>query len=205
MRPRDTEKLYKQYSRLRYKLLRQERIRFAYKDPITGKMVYDKAKVDDLKSYIDYQFVKLVKEYDPNSAVDFPAYIKSKLTLRTRHSYIKRYFSHYYRTHAMQQDNDKLIEDTLHQQSIDNWLSNQDTELVHKINNMQLTNVEKDIVNAWLQPPVVRASSNNVPIYNSNRIVYQLLKKKYPEYTQKEFFEIIAKLRKKLQKRLKED
>lgn len=196
------EALYKQYSKLRHKLLRQEMYRFAYKDNVTGKVVYDKAKVDDLKSYIDYQFVKLVKEYDPNSAVDFPAYIKKKLTLRTKHSYIKRYFSHYYRTHELQKDNNKIVENTLHQQSIDNWIDEQDSAIVNKIAHMNLEPVELDIVNAWLQAPVVRESSRSVPVYNSNRLVYQLLKKKYPDYTQSEFFKIIANLRKKLQKEL---
>lgn len=202
MRPRDLEALYDQYSKLRHKLLREEMSRFAYKDSVTGKIVYDKAEVDDLKSYIDYQFIKLVKEYDPNSAVDFPAYIKSKLTLRTRHSYIKRYYSHYYRTHDLQKDNNKLVEETLHDQSMDNWLDNQDSALVHKVLTMELMPVEKDIINTWLQPPVVRESSNKVPPYNPNNMVYQLLKRKYPEYSKSQFINLISKLRKKLQKEL---
>lgn len=98
MKPREVEQLYKQYSKLRHKIVRDEMSRFTYRDSETGRVVYDKAQVDDLKSYVDYQFVKLTKEYNPNSGVDFPGYIKSKLKLRTAHSYIKRKYDHYYRT-----------------------------------------------------------------------------------------------------------
>src|SRR5699024_11352639 len=40
--------------------------------------------------YIDEQFIKLVKEYNIRSKVDFPGYIKAKLTLRVQNSYVKK-------------------------------------------------------------------------------------------------------------------
>lgn len=205
MKPRDVEALYKQYSKLRHKLLRDEKSRFAYKDSLTGKVVYDKAKVDDLKSYIDYQFIKLVKEYDPNSPVDFPAYITTKLKLRTKHSYIKRYFSHYYKTHDMNKDNDKLVSETLHDESLLNWQSEQEDSIMTKISKLDLSDIEKDIIDVLAQAPEVNPNSVTVPIYNSNKVVYQLLKNKYPQYTKKEFMNILANLRTRLQQALKND
>ena len=93
--PRDVEKLLKQYSHLINSIYHQEASRFTYNTE--GGRVGDKIKQDDLKSYIVYQFITLVKEYDPHSGVDFPYYIKQKLTLRTRHSYIKKVFRDEYR------------------------------------------------------------------------------------------------------------
>lgn len=200
MRPRDLETLYKQYAKLRNKLLKEEMSRFAYRDEETGKIVYDKAQVDDLKSYINYQFVKLTKEYDPNSGVDFPGYIKQKLTLRTRHSYIKKKYKHYYRTHDLNKDNNKLVESTLYMQSLDDWNVNQEDGILAKIEKADLEPIEQDIVEAWLEPPLVRTT--NSPVYNSNRTVYQLLRDKYPEYTYPEFMAKIKEVRAKLKELL---
>lgn len=93
--PRDVEALLKQYSNLINSIYQQESSRFTYNTD-SGR-VGDKIKQDDLRSYIIYQFITLVKEYDPHSGVDFPYYIKEKLTLRTRHSYIKKVFRDEYR------------------------------------------------------------------------------------------------------------
>ena len=93
--PRDLSTMYKQYRHLREHIGKKEYERFIYH--YANHTVVDKAKIDDLDSYINYEFIKLVQEYDPTSPVDFPGYIKSKLTLRTKHSYLKSYFKHMYR------------------------------------------------------------------------------------------------------------
>lgn len=93
--PRDLSTMYKQYKNLREHIGKEEYERFTYH--YGNHTVVDKAKIDDLNSYINYEFIKLVQEYDPTSLVDFPGYIKSKLTLRTKHSYLKSYFKHMYR------------------------------------------------------------------------------------------------------------
>ena len=93
--PRDLSTMYKQYKHLREHIGEEEYERFIYH--YENHTVVDKAKIDDLDSYINYEFIKLVQEYDPTSPVDFPGYIKSKLTLRTKHSYLKSYFKHMYR------------------------------------------------------------------------------------------------------------
>lgn len=93
--PRDLSTMYQQYRNLREHIGKEEYERFIYR--YANHTVVDKAKIDDLDSYINYEFIKLVQEYDTTSPVDFPGYIKSKLTLRTKHSYLKSYFKHMYR------------------------------------------------------------------------------------------------------------
>lgn len=93
--PRDLSTMYRQYKHLREHIGKKEYERFIYH--YANHTVVDKAKIDDLDSYINYEFIKLVQEYDPTSPVDFPGYIKAKLTLRTKHSYLKSYFKHMYR------------------------------------------------------------------------------------------------------------
>jgi hypothetical protein len=75
---RDVDKLMHQYRNLRLSVYNQ------YKDYLP-----DSTSQDELRSYIDEQFVRLVKEYDINGPVDFPGYIKTKLNYRVKHSYIK--------------------------------------------------------------------------------------------------------------------
>lgn len=75
---RDVDKLFHQYKNLRLSIYNQ--FREYLPDPISQA---------ELKSYINEQFVRLVKEYDINGPVDFPGYIKTKLMYRVKHSYIK--------------------------------------------------------------------------------------------------------------------
>ncbi|UGO49221.1 sigma factor [Bacillus phage vB_BanH_Emiliahah] len=75
---RDVDKLLHQYANLRNSIYNQYKVYLA--DPISQ---------DELKSYIDEQFIRLVKEYDIGSDVDFPGYIKIKLHYRVKNSYIK--------------------------------------------------------------------------------------------------------------------
>lgn len=75
---RDVDKLMHQYRNLRMSIYNQ------FKDYMP-----DPVSQSELRSYIDEQFIRLVKEYDINGPVDFPGYIKTKLTYRVKHSYIK--------------------------------------------------------------------------------------------------------------------
>lgn len=81
MFPRDVDRLFHKYSNLRYKVYN------THKDSFNQESARQ-----DLKSYIDEQFIKLTKEYDVNGEVDFPGYIKKALNLRVRHSYVKGQF-----------------------------------------------------------------------------------------------------------------
>ncbi|QDP42910.1 RNA polymerase sigma factor [Bacillus phage vB_BmeM-Goe8] len=75
---RDVDKLMHQYRNLRLSVYNN--FKEYLPDPVSQA---------ELMSYIDEQFVRLVKEYDINGPVDFPGYIKTKLTYRVKHSYIK--------------------------------------------------------------------------------------------------------------------
>lgn len=76
---RDIDKLLEKYKNFRWSLYHK----------YAGILSND-AEREELREYIDEQFIKLVKEYDIHSKVDFPGYIKAKLTLRVRNSYIKK-------------------------------------------------------------------------------------------------------------------
>lgn len=91
---RDPERLLKDYTNLRKKIYN------TYAPAFT-----DVATKEELKSYIDEQFVKLVKEYDINSPVDFPGYISKKLKLRVKQSFVKNKFKDRGREQLMKKDN----------------------------------------------------------------------------------------------------
>lgn len=75
---RDVDKLFVQFANLRKSLYRR-----------LSKSVPSDADRDDLISYINETFVKLTKEYDPTSGVDFPGYIYKMLTMRTKALYVR--------------------------------------------------------------------------------------------------------------------
>lgn len=76
---RDIDKLMHNYKNLRYALY------YRYASQMDNYV-----KKEELLEYINEQFIKLVKEYNIQSEVDFPYYIKSKLTMRVRNSYVKK-------------------------------------------------------------------------------------------------------------------
>ncbi|BAO47178.1 RNA polymerase sigma factor [Staphylococcus phage phiSA12] len=76
---RDLDSLLNRYKNLRWSLYH----RYA------GILSNDFER-QELREYIDEQFIKLVKEYNIRSKVDFPGYIKAKLTLRVQNSYVKK-------------------------------------------------------------------------------------------------------------------
>ncbi|AAX92353.1 RNA polymerase sigma factor [Staphylococcus phage Twort] len=76
---RDVDTLLYKYKNLRWSLYH----RYA-------GVLSNESERQELQEYIDEQFIKLVKEYNIRSGVDFPGYIKSKLTLRVRNSYVKK-------------------------------------------------------------------------------------------------------------------
>lgn len=78
---RDVDRLFIEYTNLRKKLYN------SYKHYLE-----DETTRRELASYIDEQFIKLVKEYEINSPVDFPGYIKEKLTTRVFRIFIKNRF-----------------------------------------------------------------------------------------------------------------
>lgn len=71
--PRDVDTLFIRYENLRNKIYSQY-----------SSMYSDSVTKSELRSYIDEEFVKLCKEYEINGEVDFPYYIKTKLTARVK-------------------------------------------------------------------------------------------------------------------------
>lgn len=74
---RDVDILWKMYNPLRRSIYKR----------VASKLSNESDK-EDLISYINEHFVRLVKEYDVASEVDFPGYVKTLLTFRTTSSFI---------------------------------------------------------------------------------------------------------------------
>lgn len=81
--PRDIDALFVQYENLRNKVYSQYSISFN-----------NNATREELRSYIDEEFIKLCKEYEINGEVDFPYYIKTKLNARVDGTFRKRTLRH---------------------------------------------------------------------------------------------------------------
>lgn len=100
---RDIDRLYVMYKPLRLAV---------YKE-VSSWLTSEQDKAD-LTSFINEHFVRLVKEYDPTSNVDFPGYIKKMLTLRAKHS-----FTSNLRRYSTKEDTVGTQEDMLEYLSVD--------------------------------------------------------------------------------------
>jgi len=135
---RDVDKLMHQYRNLRLSIYNQ------YKDYLP-----DPVSQDELRSYIDEQFVRLVKEYDINGPVDFPGYIKTKLTYRVKHSYIKGEYRDRQRVFVTRNDFDisNLLEKSpMMDEELDYYEA-----LEYALQDVELTELEKEILFYILQ------------------------------------------------------
>jgi hypothetical protein len=135
---RDVDKLMFQYRNLRLSVYNQ------YKDYLP-----DPISQSELRSYIDEQFIRLVKEYDINGPVDFPGYIKTKLNYRTKHSFIKGAYRDRQRVFVPKNEFDvtNLIEQNPFR---DEELDYYET-LEYALNDMDFSTLEKEILFYILQ------------------------------------------------------
>lgn len=135
---RDVDKLMHQYRNLRMSIYNQ--FKEYMPDPVSQS---------ELRSYIDEQFIRLVKEYDINGPVDFPGYIKTKLTYRVKHSYIKGEYRDRQRVFVPKNDFDvsNLIEK---HPSNDAELDYYEV-LEFALSNVTLSDVEKEVLFYILQ------------------------------------------------------
>jgi len=135
---RDVDKLMHQYRNLRMSIYNQ--FKEYMPDPVSQS---------ELRSYIDEQFIRLVKEYDINGPVDFPGYIKTKLTYRVKHSYIKGEYRDRQRVFVPKNDFDvsNLIEK---HPSNDAELDYYEA-LEFALSNVKLSDVEKEVLFYILQ------------------------------------------------------
>ncbi|AMQ66647.1 RNA polymerase sigma factor [Bacillus phage Shbh1] len=135
---RDVDKLIHQYKNLRTSIFRD------YKDYLP-----DPISQEELKSYIDEQFVRLVKEYDINGPVDFPGYIKTKLTQRVKNSYIRGEHRDRKRVFVPRNDFDisNLIESSpSHDEELDYYEA-----LEYVLHDVELNEIEKETLFLILQ------------------------------------------------------
>ncbi|AMB18711.1 RNA polymerase sigma factor [Bacillus phage Eldridge] len=135
---RDVDKLFFQYKNLRVSLYNE------YRD-----YLQDHATQEELMSYIDEQFIRLVKEFSPNGAVDFPGYVKTKLHNRVKNSFVRSNYR-----------NRKRIFIPRHEFDVTNLLDNnpvQDEQLdfyetlEYVLQDVKLTELERDILFLMLQ------------------------------------------------------
>lgn len=135
---RDVDKLMHQYRNLRMSVYNQ------YKDYLP-----DPVSQRELKSYVDEQFIRLVKEYDINGPVDFPGYIKTKLNYRVKHSYIKGEYRDRQRVFVPKNEFDvsNLIErNPFKDEELDYYEA-----LEYALNGVELNDLEKEILFYILQ------------------------------------------------------
>jgi hypothetical protein len=135
---RDVDKLMHQYRNLRMSVYNQ------YKDYLP-----DPVSQAELKSYVDEQFIRLVKEYDINGPVDFPGYIKTKLNYRVKHSYIKGEYRDRQRVFVPRNDFDvsNLIEKSpFRDEELDYYEA-----LEYALHDVELNELEKEILFYILQ------------------------------------------------------
>jgi hypothetical protein len=130
---RDVDKLFYQYKNLRQSLFMQ------YKDYLN-----DPFTQSELMSYIDEQFVRLVKEYDINGPVDFPGYIKTKLNYRVKHSYLKGEYRDRQRIFVLKNDFD--VSNLIAQNPANDEELGYYEALEYSLHGISLTSLEKDIL-----------------------------------------------------------
>lgn len=139
---RDADRLFLEYTNLRKKIYNTQKYKFP-----------DEATRKELESYIDEQFVKLVKEYEINSPVDFPGYIKTKLNLRVSQVFIRGRYRDLEREPIMSNDWD--IENLLAYEEVDEYLKDKGNDVLgHLLVGLPLTDIQKVILETWLDHPM---------------------------------------------------
>jgi hypothetical protein len=135
---RDTDKLFHQYRNLRVSVFN------SYKGYLP-----DRASQEELMSYIDEQFVKLIKEYDLQSPVDFPGYVKNKLENRVKHSFVRAEYRNRQRIFIPRNDFDvtNLMErNPLADEQLDYYET-----LQYVLQDVKMTHMERDMLFFMLQ------------------------------------------------------
>lgn len=135
---RDVDKLFHQYRNLRVSVFN------SYKGYLP-----DRASQEELMSYIDEQFVKLIKEYSINSEVDLPGYLKIKLENRVKHSFVRSEYRNRQRIFLPRNDFDvtNLMErNPLADEQLDYYET-----LQYVLQDVKMTHMERDMLFFMLQ------------------------------------------------------
>lgn len=136
---RDADRLYEEYTNLRMSLYNKYQNNFRNQET-----------KNELMSYIDEQFVKLVKEYDINSPVDFPGYIKTKLTARVSYGFIRRKYRDKNREVIMREEGtlQQLME---HEEPETYSRLNMQDLLEHLFEEEEMYDMSWDILEGWME------------------------------------------------------
>ena len=147
---RDADRLYEEYTNLRMSLYNKYQNNFRNQET-----------KNELMSYIDEQFVKLVKEYDINSPVDFPGYIKTKLTARVAYSFVSR--KHRDNTREVVMREGGSLQQLMEQENPDTY-SNLDMQdlIEHLFGDEKMTNMSWDVLEGWMNYETERDITVNV-------------------------------------------
>lgn len=179
---RDIDRLFKKYTRLRYSLYGKYKNGFSFipsKGAINSYASKNHAEIEfpdiyrqqELKEYIDEQTIRLILEYDPNGAVDFPGYVYSKLSKRVKGSYMASYKRDIGREQVGYSDDEvtKKLED------VPNYDSERYKELVLEIMNKLDNEVDRDIFEQLV--------NDN----KTNYAIYRFIHKKHPKINKADF------------------
>lgn len=142
---RDVDRLLLQYRNLRNSMYLQ------YNRALTGE-----ASKKELESYIDEQFIRLVKEYDINGEVDFPMYVKTKLQGRVGRVFINR--KRRDKSREILPGIDDSVKYSLENRSYEDTTDVELYDLMQHTFPHELTEVEQVILDEWLN----RTANTNI-------------------------------------------
>lgn len=147
---RDADRLFEKYTNLRMSLYNKYQGNFRNQET-----------KNELMSYIDEQFVKLVKEYDINSPVDFPGYVKNKLTARVAYGFVRR--KHRDRNREVIMRKEGTIQEILEQEGSGSYQQLEMQDLMnHLFEEEGLTDMSWDILKGWIKYDTERAITEEV-------------------------------------------
>lgn len=175
---RDIDNLYLEYTNLRQRLYHK------YKHYFNKQ-----ADMEELQSYIDEQFVKLVKEYDITSNVDFPGYIKIKLEQRVKGVFRKNKMRDNDREFLTRKES--IIEDLMNSTREDETQPKYTVEdndfLDYLTYGVSLSEPEQYLMDTWLNS--TRGKVSDKKLVNGLKQNYDLTSKEAQEtiYTMRQF------------------
>ena len=151
--------------------------------------------MEELQSYIDEQFVKLVKEYDITSNVDFPGYIKIKLEQRVKGVFRKNKMRDNDREFLTRKESiiEDLINSTREDETLPKYTIEDNDFLDYLTYGVSLSEPEQYLMDTWLNSTTGKVSDKKL---------ISGLKQNY-ELTSKEAQEIIYNMRQFLKERIK--
>lgn len=99
---------------------------------------------EDLVSYINEQFVKLVREYDPTSGVDFPGYISKMLMTRAKYLFVRPVNR---KQEQEAQTSDEEILSQIDKEDADEIITNSLSDIIaHVETKVHLTEQDKEVI-----------------------------------------------------------